>query len=185
MPFLTNSVSPGKIFWISLLCLICWLPSQDEPVCQLPISQDMSQSLLLIINQVWHDVKIAKCWHIFQNKARKNNSFCNTAFVKKRVICYIFFPEEARVNPVPAVNFYWIVCFSVKGQDSLSFTLLKLPTKCSEGFPLIKEGNLGHNVLFGMYSTVCTGSVIVLLDTEHISSYQTPSKTGKARKIIV
>lgn len=82
-----------------------------------------------------------------------------------RVICF-FFSEEAWVNLVPAVNFYWIVCFNVKGQNPVSFTLLKFPTKCSEGFPLIKKGNLSQNTLLG------AGSVIVLLDIEYISSYQ-------------
>lgn len=123
---LKNSLSPGKILWISFLHLICWPPSQEKRICWLSISQDMSQSLLLIINQVWHDIKIVKYWHIFQNKACKNNFFCNTAFMKWGYFA-IFFPEEAWVNLVSAVNFYWIVHFNVKGQNPVSVTLLKCP----------------------------------------------------------
>lgn len=96
----------------------------------------MSQSLLLIINLVWHDIKIVKYWHSFCNKAYKNNFFHYIIFVKWELLSIFFFPEEALVNLVLAVHSYWILYINV---NPVSFALLKFPTKCSEGSPLIQK----------------------------------------------
>lgn len=141
MPFLKNTWVPRKIFFAFFLYLISWLPSLDKPICWVSISQDTSQSLLLIIIQVWQEIEVAEYWHFLENKVCKNQFAYYVTFVKWEWFSrYLFFcPEEAGVNPVPAANFYQVVRFHAEGQNPVSFTFLKFTTKHNEGSAAVEK----------------------------------------------